>query len=139
MSTSAAIFDRHGTIVFGPGVPPEQREPIRRLGGRVVEGIRLVRDHETVDDRPEGTEPPRPVLCVSKTDPTHYEVFRDERRAPGDFEPTGKLFTILHAAGDWKVFVENLTTMDRIASYTDSTDTDEIWAEVERHLAGRGG
>lgn len=135
---TAAIFDRHGMIVFGPEIPTDQREPIGRLGGRIIEDATLEEEPDA-HDWPEGAEAPRPVLGISRTGLMRYKVFRSERRITGDFRPARMQYTVLHRPGSWRDFVENLEVMDRIASHTDASDTDEVWAEVDRLLTGQAG
>jgi hypothetical protein len=138
MTKTAVIFDHRGMIAFGPDIPPDQLDALRQLGGRVVEDVTLDDPNENYR-WPEGTEAPQLTLAVCRTDPTHYRIFKHPHQVNDDFEPTGTQHAIFGRPSDWRAFAEGLATMDRIASYTDETDTDEAWAEFDRLMSGRAG
>jgi hypothetical protein len=116
-SLTAVVFDRFGTAIFSPVDVPEHLRPeiVDRFGGRIVEGVSLFVP-EGVNDWPEGASAPEEVLCVSRSDPKHYEVFKYAGQVDrGEFEPTGQNYSMLASEGEWAAFVEWLNKLDEIA------------------------
>jgi hypothetical protein len=116
-SLTAVVFDRFGRAIFSPADMPEHLRPeiVGRFGGRIVEGVYL-NVPEGVNRWPDGAPAPEEVLCVSRSDPKHYEVFKYSGEVDrAAFEPTGLDYSVIGSEDAWETFVATLRKLDDIA------------------------
>ena len=106
----AVTIDPIGTTFFLTEPPRgETWEAIKKIASvHVQEGIGID-IAANFDARPEGAAPPEHVLCVSKTDPETYKIFRYPREVNGtSFRPTGKDFGGVFSKETWERFQKKI-------------------------------
>jgi hypothetical protein len=87
---------------------------------------------------PGGEERPEQVLCVRKTDPKHYKLYKFQRDVDsGKYTPIGKNFGGIYSGETWERFRELLPRYLEFAAIPDD-DADEAADEALRALGTAG-
>ena len=134
----AIKFDRFRLIVFSAaGIPEASRREIEdRFGGKIEEDVRLDVPDEW-NTWPIGSESPDDVLCVSKSQPTHYKVFNYTREInQSEFDPVGMEYTIIASEDSWESFLDTLRRLDDLAGETDPNESPDLMDQVIRSIEG---
>ena len=122
----AIEFPNAGRIIFSSvPVPVEFRDEIQKeLGGRIREEIVLDPISPELFHWPDGTPAPEAILCVSRTDPNHYKVFKYSSEIDHcQFEVAGLNWGRIGAASAWQRFMENIRQLNQIAREAKGVET----------------
>jgi hypothetical protein len=126
----AVKLEHYGMMLFSTvPIPKEIGAELRNgLGGMILDGVTL---DECPDIRPTPQDKDKvdAILCVSRSDPGHFEVipYRDQVEILG-FKPVELSYNVIRSEDGWKTFLstmESLTAHARAATGVEPPDSRE--------------